>query len=108
MRAPPPRPAPITLATKNHLHKLFEERDYGEVEKLLVEDCGQNLPFCEDYYSQDLDRLRFAVLKLSGGDIDQLKQAIDLAKTDWRDLLMAAGFGYDTSAHLSWHPTPKE
>ena len=31
-----------------------------------------------------------AALKLSEGNLDRLREAIGLAKTDWRDLLMAA------------------
>jgi hypothetical protein len=41
-------------------------------------------------------------LKLSAGNIDKLKAAIELAKTDWRDLLVAAGFADDTTAHKRW------
>jgi hypothetical protein len=33
-----------------------------------------------------------AALQLSGGDRAKLDAAIQLAKTDWRDLLVAAGF----------------
>ena len=51
-----------------------------------------------------MDRFRFAVLKLSGGDLDKFDSAIQLAKTDWRDLLMAAGFGENLTAHESWLP----
>jgi len=31
-----------------------------------------------------------------------LEAAIELANTDWRDLLMAAGFGEDLNAHQKW------
>jgi hypothetical protein len=41
-------------------------------------------------------------LKLSEGNLDKLNRAVALAKTDWRDLLMAAGFGEDIKAHLAW------
>ncbi len=33
---------------------------------LLVSECGQNLPFCEDRDEYQLERLRFAALKISG------------------------------------------
>jgi len=33
-----------------------------------------------------------------------LLEAIELAKADWRDLLMAAGFGEDVRAHEFWIP----
>jgi hypothetical protein len=50
------------------------------------------------------DRIRFAVLKLSAGDLVRLGQEIDGAHVDWRDTLMAAGFGQDIHAHLRWNP----
>ena len=50
------------------------------------------------------ERCRIAVLKLSGGDMDALERALVLFETDYRDLLMAAGFGHDTRAHLRWQP----
>jgi hypothetical protein len=48
------------------------------------------------------DRIRAAALKRSGGSLDELDVAIRLASRDWRDLLMAAGFGEDVSAHEAW------
>jgi len=32
-----------------------------------------------------------------------LAVGIYLAQSDWRDLLMAAGFGDDTTQHLAWY-----
>ena len=46
----------------------------------------------------------FAALKLSGGDLGELRSAIRLAKADWRDLLVAAGFAEDVGAHKRWLP----
>ena len=34
--------------------------------------------------------------------MDKLYDAIALAQTDWRDLLVAAGFGDDVQAHKDW------
>jgi len=51
-----------------------------------------------------MERIRFAVLKLSEGNIEKLVQGIELAQTDWRDLLMMAGFGEDVEAHDKWKP----
>jgi hypothetical protein len=48
--------------------------------------------------------VRFAALKLSEGRLDRLEEAIKLAQTDWRDLLVAAGFAHDVEAHLNWLP----
>ena len=51
-----------------------------------------------------LERLQFAALKLSEGNLDKLDRAVALANRDWRDLLMAAGFGEDVDAHKSGTP----
>jgi hypothetical protein len=49
-----------------------------------------------------MERIWFAVVKLSNGDRERLEHALALAKTDWRDLLMAAGFGAHVKAHKTW------
>jgi hypothetical protein len=59
---------------------------------LLLEDCGENLPLLSAADSAGMGRLRFAVLTLSGGDVSALQRAVELAKTDRRDVLVSAGF----------------
>lgn len=39
------------------------------------------------------DRVEAAALTLAGGDLDKLRSAVELALSDWRDLLVAAGHG---------------
>lgn len=95
---------PLSPETRRRLDVLFPGRDREKAERLLVEDCGHRLPSCERSDSKGLDRLRFAALKLSGGNYKKLVEAVELAKIDWRDLLMAAGFGYDVRAHEDWEP----
>jgi hypothetical protein len=97
--------ATISSETQRRLDILFRQGDRAEAERLLAEQCGNNLPFLEKLDEQGLERFCFAALKLSGGDLSRLRSAIELAKTDWRDLLMAAGFGEDTRAHTLWMPT---
>jgi hypothetical protein len=48
------------------------------------------------------ERILFAILKLSGGNMAKLEKAISLAKVDWRDLLVASGFADDAQAHYLW------
>jgi hypothetical protein len=75
-----------------------------EAERLLAEECGRALPLVgKDATPVSLERIRYAALRVSGGDLERLHQAVKLAQLDWRDLLMAAGFG-DVGAHLSWSP----
>lgn len=95
---------PLSPATLSRLKALFSASEKAEAEQLLVELCGGNLPFLEDSDPASLERLRFAALKLSGGRLPELYSAVDLANTDWRDLLVEAGFAHDVEAHKSWFP----
>lgn len=101
-REVPPR-SPLTPRTRDHVAVMFPDAQ-DEVAELLVRECGNNLPMLENADALALERLRFAVLRLSAGRFGKLQAAIDLARTDWRDLLMAAGFGEDVEAHLRWRP----
>jgi hypothetical protein len=94
----------LSDGTLKRLERLFVDADRAGVVDLLVNQCGSNLPFCESSTPTSLERIRFAVLKLSDGNIAKLQEAVQLAKADWRDLLMAAGFGEDLTAHLTWWP----
>ena len=71
---------------------------------MLRDECGNNLPFMKNKDEIALERLRFAAIKLSKGDLNKLLDAVVLAQTDWRDLLVAAGFAGDVRAHQSWLP----
>jgi hypothetical protein len=92
--------APLTTGTGQRIAMLFGPDDIEFVASLLTDECGSNLT----EHRGLLERIRFAVLKLSHGDLNALGRAIDLAKRDWRDALVAAGFGDDTKAHESWWP----
>jgi hypothetical protein len=86
---------------------IFPPDSREQARALLQEECGNNLPFCQNFDESATDRIRFAVLKLSDGDLNKLQKAIELAKTDWRDLLIAAGFANDIELHRSWLPDRK-
>jgi plasmid stabilization system protein ParE len=45
-------------------------------------------------------RVHLATLKVAGGDLPRFRQALALARTDWRDVLVAAGL-----AHHDWPET---
>jgi hypothetical protein len=96
-----PRLSPKTV---EHIDSLFQPGCREEVVELLIHECGTNLPFLQKSDEFELERVRFSALKLSGGDLEKLREAIELAKTDWRDLLMSAGFGHDVNAHKAWSP----
>ena len=98
------RTQPLSPQTRRHIEVLFAADDRCEAERLLIEECGTNLPFLGNFDQFQLERFRFAALELSEGSLADLRQAVALAKTDWRDLLMSAGFGEDVHAHEHWQP----
>jgi hypothetical protein len=57
---------------------------------LLEENCAANLPFIKKEGDLNLERIRLAVLKLSGGNLSDLKRFISTANVDWRDVLALA------------------
>jgi len=86
---------------------LFRPDRQRDVCEILSTECGNHLPFLKKLDATGLERVRFAALKQSKGDLEKLKQAIILAKRDWRDLLVAANFADDVEAHKSWLPSPE-
>jgi hypothetical protein len=80
----------MTERTLAIVRKMFVADEVAEVARLLDTDC------------EPVERIHLAVLKLSGGDIYKLIKAIELARVDYRDLFMAAGFGYDAHEHERW------
>ncbi len=95
---------PLSHRTIERIRLLFDESDRDTVARALVERCGDNLPLVHSSYVSLAERIRFAVLKLSGGRVAELERHLQVAATDWRDVLLAAGFGTDLDAHLRWNP----
>lgn len=90
--------------TMARVRALFSSDEQEAAIRLLEEDCGSNLPFCESATSESAERIRFAALKLSGGNLRELRSIVDHAKIDWRDVLSWDGFGDDVQAHRRWSP----
>jgi hypothetical protein len=89
--------------TEKRLALLFAPEDQ-DVARVILRECGTDSPELSDH---DGDRIRFAVLKLSDGNLKKLRAAVQLAQLDFRDVLMGAGFGEDILAHISWLPERK-
>ena len=96
---------PLSDATAKRVRVLFPGSDRLRVTKLLAEECAENLHLSHIGRAALVERIRFAVLKLSAGNIDELRRHVEVAKTDWRDVLVAAGFAESLTEHLEWHPT---
>lgn len=97
-----PAGPPLSPETRRRVELVFRGDDARVAAEMLERECGNNVPFCEDSDSVQMERIRFAALKVSEGKVEMLRQAVELAKLDWRDLLMWAGFGNDVKAHEKW------
>src|SRR5262249_14951926 len=94
----------LSNRTRARLLELFQPSDVELADSLLVEECGDNLPLMTGANAEQLERIRFAAIRLSEGRLDDLRKAVTLAQLDWRDLLVAADFADDPQAHLQWQP----
>jgi hypothetical protein len=90
--------------TTARVRALFSSDEQEAAVRLLEEDCGSNLPLCESATPESAERIRFAALKLSKGDLGELRSLVEHANIDWRDVLLWAGFGDDVDAHRRWRP----
>lgn len=92
----------MTRDTERLIGHFFAPDDRAEAAALIERDCGRNLPFCENHDDQQLERLRFAAIRYSEGNLERLVNGIYEAQKDWRDLLMMTGFAHDVMAHRGW------
>lgn len=92
----------ISENTKKIVHRLYKSREAFKVCDILKTECGTEALSCEGWSPEQMDRIHFAVLKLSKEKVIDFDSAVELAQRDWRDLLTLAGFGHDLEAHERW------
>jgi hypothetical protein len=92
----------LSPATCQLILRIFSSQDQAEVAHVLANECADNLTFLENQDENGLEPVRFAILKLSRGNIAEFRWWANLARVDWRDLLTAAGFGGSPTAHEEW------
>ena len=92
----------LSQNTLNLVYSLYETSEAQKVCERLDNECGTEALLCEGWTPRQMDRIRYAVLRLATEKDMCLDSAINLAKSDWRDLLLAAGFGNDLDAHEKW------
>ena len=93
---------PLTPDTQRLIEQDFPLEHRSTAAGLLETKCGSNLPLMGEALAGSIERVRFAVLKLSHGSLDQLVRHVGIANIDWRDTLVAAGFGHGILAHRAW------
>src|SRR2546426_6208286 len=94
----------LSTLTRQHVTALFSSSDWADADRFLASECAENLPLVHNPTPSGLERLRFAAIRLSGGSLPRLRDAIELAKSDWRDLLVASDFAHDVHSHQRWQP----
>jgi len=82
------------------IENLFTPEERETIANMMVEECNAEKIYASS--EAGVERIQLAVLKLSDGDANKFLAAIGLAQIDWRDVLVAAGFGYDVEAHMKW------
>ena len=92
----------LSQRTRDIVHALYSSREALEICDTLENECGTEALSCDGWSPAQMDRIRFAVIKLAKENAMSLDSAIELAQKDWRDLLMEAGFGGELHAHEKW------
>ena len=90
--------------TQRRVEMLFSPEDRQEASRMLREGFSVHFIGQDDF----LERLRFAALRVSRGDLERLRKAINRGNIDFRDLLTAAGFHWSTTGHKRWLPKGEE
>lgn len=93
---------PLTRRTAALVQRVASSADAERLGRRLLEE----IPGAMDTGSHGparglLERIRISVLRLLHESDQREDQIFDLARVDWRDLLMAAGHG-DVGAHEEW------
>jgi hypothetical protein len=86
-----PKRVGLTAAVKHEIGKHFPTGQIEEVKSLLDRECGRTIPFCREASAKDLEHIRLCVLRLSKGNLSELRRWVELANVDQRDVLLAAG-----------------
>jgi len=78
---------------------MFVKRDYKTLLPKLMEalfhsvaDRQEAQAMLDEYHHNEKDRVCVGILKASNGDLVKIRVLVELAKCDWRDLLVEAEF----------------
>lgn len=80
---------PIPDVTENDVIRIIQR-------EFPTEQFKKAMSVLSEYGTEDwqrgVNRVRLAVLKLAGGDLQALRREIDIAKSDYRDVLASAEY----------------
>ena len=86
-----PKPIGLTPAVVEEISEHFPAAQGDFVKQILDKECGRTIPFCREATAQELEYIRLCVLRLSKGNLSELRKWIELANIDQRDVFLAAG-----------------
>jgi hypothetical protein len=86
-----PKPIGLTPAVVEEIGKHFPAAQHDSVKQILDQECGRTIPFCRKATAQELEYIRLCVLRLSKGNLSELRKCVELANIDQRDVFLAAG-----------------
>ena len=75
-----------------------------EIREILENRASHGLPGIGSGKNRShlIDRIQLATLKGSRWKVSRIRESIELANTDWRDLLVQKEFGEHVDAHILW------
>src|ERR1041385_3387371 len=85
-----PKPVGLTAAVVEEISNQFPAAQHDVVKEILDKECGRTIPLCREATAKELEYIRLCVLRLSKGDISELRKWVELANIDQRDVLLAA------------------
>jgi putative acetyltransferase len=92
----------LSMAAWQLINRLFAPADKPVAALKLAAACPADTTLRSAAHTSELERVRLAILRLANGTLHGLDAAIAAANTDWRNTLVAAGFGHSTTAHQVW------
>ena len=75
--------------------------DRERIARRLREEASEIIPFCENRSPEGMERIRFSILRVIAEGEWGEDEAFYWARTDWRDLFLAAGHG-EMGGHEAW------
>ena len=94
---------------------MYSERDYQKllpqvIEKLYEDSNDRELvvKLLNRYRSPESDRVKLGIIRVAQGSISELKQLVNLAKQDYRDLLCAAEYPLTASRYSLSKKDPEQ
>jgi len=93
----------LSKTVEHVLGVLVKEPLRSTVERRLVNDVANNLPFHGQSQPEDLDRVRLSIVRVVANQPERLDECVEMAKTKWMELFQLGGFGDFAHQHEVWY-----